>query len=261
MLIDTDFLRDLRERVVVAERTRLTEIHPRDNMHAKGHEVAYLSIGRRALHVIVEALVVSGARGTSHILDFPCGYGRVTRWIRAAWPEVKITVGEIDREMVDWCSATFRAAPLYSNTDLGEVSIPDFSLLFCGSLLTHLDEARSRQLLDLMIGAAQPNAVLIFTLHGRRALANRQAQPNPSIYATAQDLAAAAHDFYSGRFAYSDYPSKPGYGFSLTPLSWVWEYLHGRDDITLTWFGEKAWNDHQDVVVLKKEAFRRLLAS
>ena len=54
------------------------------------HDMHYLSVGFSAMHIIVKALLTNLRRPPQSVLDFPCGSGRVTRHLRAMFPEAKI---------------------------------------------------------------------------------------------------------------------------------------------------------------------------
>ena len=78
------------------------------------------------------------------ILDFPCGHGRVLRYLRAEFPQAEITACDLLRDGVDFCAANFGAIPVYSDPDPSRIGLPRdaFDLIWVGSLFTHFDAAR-----------------------------------------------------------------------------------------------------------------------
>jgi cyclopropane fatty-acyl-phospholipid synthase-like methyltransferase len=64
---------------------------------AGGHE-HYFAVGKSALNVIQATLVLAGVNSPKTILDFGCGAGRVTRWLRAAFPDAKISACDTREE-------------------------------------------------------------------------------------------------------------------------------------------------------------------
>ena len=42
--------------------------------------------------------------GFESILDFGCGFGRVLRMLKAAYPEARLTAADVKREGVDFCA-------------------------------------------------------------------------------------------------------------------------------------------------------------
>ena len=54
-------------------------------------------------------------------------------------------------------------------------------------------------------------------------------------------------------FAYEDYPGQNGYGISISKPSWVLSFLGERfPSLEVVHFKERAWDNHQDVVVCQK---------
>ncbi len=56
----------------------------------------YFSVGRGALFLVQQALLAADNEAPGRILDFPCGHGRVLRWLRAKWPDAEISAADID---------------------------------------------------------------------------------------------------------------------------------------------------------------------
>ena len=77
----------------------------------------------------------------TNILDLPSGYGRVMRFLKAEFPEAALTACDVIREGVDFCARTFGARAIYGKEDPSELELDErFDLIWCGSLLTHVDE-------------------------------------------------------------------------------------------------------------------------
>src|SRR5918999_5354246 len=99
-------------------------VHPNDTMYAISSDEEYLSAGLSALHCIQYSLDCSNKNyKVRTILDFPCGYGRVLRFLKARFPDADLTVSDINREAVDFCTRVFGAIPEMSNEDLSKLSI------------------------------------------------------------------------------------------------------------------------------------------
>lgn len=218
-----------------------------------GHTAAYYGIGRRALHVIGAALINSPDTKYSKILDFPCGWGRVTRWIRAGFPEAEIGMAEIVHEASRWCAEQFGGVPILSHPNFNEVSVDDdYDIIWVGSLVTHLPEDKAIEFFRFASSKLTPNGVLIVTLHGRRAVANGRAKLPATVFRTMEEMEREALKFESGKYGYGEYLKQPGYGHSFSPLPWVYEAVSSLPEISVLSFREKGWNNHQDVLVLKR---------
>lgn len=110
-----------------------------DTMYHGGVE-HYQSVGVSAWRCITAAMLAADAESPKRVLDMPSGHGRVLRVLRSALPDAHLTACDIEKNGVDYCAATFGATPVYSDTDLDKVRFEQpFDLIWCGSLLTHLD--------------------------------------------------------------------------------------------------------------------------
>lgn len=121
------------------------QVHQEDGMCPSNKPNAalhYLRVGLSAIRCINAALDKSHKKKpVQSILDFPCGYGRVLRFLKVRFPSADITVSEIESEALDFCSKEFSVKTLNSNKDFSKLSSPSkFDLIWCGSLFTHIDE-------------------------------------------------------------------------------------------------------------------------
>jgi len=163
-----DRLNDLVDLVDEPVTDVIEEISPEDQMFQSEPEY-YFDAGRFALRCIRIAMM--GARKTQvdRILDLPSGHGRVLRTLKAAFPEAELAACDINRDGVDFCARAFGAIPVYGQERAAEIDITGpFDLIWCGSLLTHLDRQGCRDFLDLFESLLAPgNGLLVFTTHGR----------------------------------------------------------------------------------------------
>ena len=134
-----------------------------DDAKYDGRDGHYLSVGLSALRAIEDALGDAPAP-PRRILDLPCGHGRVTRVLRARFPDAAITVCDLDRGGVDFAAARFGARGVYSVEDFRELDLGEaFDLIWVGSLVTHLPELHTRRFLDCMARHMAPRSVLVAT--------------------------------------------------------------------------------------------------
>jgi len=222
-------------------------VHPGDSMYA-GDGFHYLAVGLSANRCIRDALrSAKKPFPAGSILDFPSGYGRVLRFLRAGFPNADITAAEIDVSALDFCRRSFDATMFVSTGSFRVLSLPrQFDLIWCGSLLTHIDEHAARDLLRLFREHLSQGGVCVVTTHGRRSAEWLQGQ------AATYGLSEAAQqkvlqEFESKGYGYTDYAHQSGFGISLV----THERMHqlavdiGGWDETL--FQEHSWDDHQDV--------------
>ncbi len=90
----------------------IREISPNDGMF-KGNLEHYFAVGESAIICIQNAMKIANKNVSDikKILDFPSGYGRVLRNLKARFPNSQITACDINRNAVDFCEKTFVLNP------------------------------------------------------------------------------------------------------------------------------------------------------
>jgi SAM-dependent methyltransferase len=212
-------------------------IHPNDTMNPYG-EGQYVAVGLSALRAI-DASVCAAEIAPSSILDMPSGYGRVTRFLKARYPDANLAACDLEREGVDFCVSYLGADAYYSDSDLRKVNLGRrFDFVWVGSLLTHFDERRIDDALDLYRRHLEPSGLLVFSAHGRGAVERIEAGETYGV-----NVEELLRGYHSSGFGYSAYPSQC-YGVSLSSPDWVRAKMKGWREV---WFSEKAWASHHDV--------------
>ena len=224
-----------------------------DTMIVDGEVESYLKVGRSAIEVIALAMIAARRPDIGSVLDLPCGAGRVTRHLRVFFPEAELFVSDIDKRGQRFAADTFGACPLETSPDFSTPLARRFDLIFCGSLLTHLPETRFIKAIDWLCAALAPGALLVLTLHGRRAdelerTVNRHVDP-----AKWQRVSEAAYGTGFG-FVQTERLNGTVYGYSLTAPSWVMRLAERRPGLRVISYQEAAWNEHQDAIVLQRRA-------
>lgn len=223
-----------------------TRISHRDAMHGGAGE-RYFSIGLSGLRCVERAIKAAGLPDAPPaILDLPCGHGRMLRWLCARYPGARMTASDLDRHGVDFCARTFSARPVYSHPDFDALSLGErFDLIWCGSLVTHLDAAAIGALLALIERHLSDNGVAVVTTHGART--GERLSAGGAEYRLEPDRAAAlVRAYQAGGFGYVDYGGESGYGVSLSAPSWM-RAAAGRVGLREVLFIEHGWDHHQDV--------------
>ncbi len=216
-----------------------------------GDEARYFAVGQSALHCIAASLTAAGVASPRRILDLPCGHGRVLRVLRRAFPDAALAACDLDRDGVDFCAAQFGATPVHSHADLGQVRFDaPFDLIWCGSLVTHLDAAGWLAWFRLLSRALQPGGVAVVTFHGRWAAHRMQ---NGHSYGLAPaGLDAVLSGYAHGGFGSADYPGQGGYGISLSAPSWILRELAPWPQFRVVGLMERQWDEHQDVLAVQR---------
>jgi SAM-dependent methyltransferase len=245
----------------------IATISPQDEMYA-GHRDHYFGVGQSALACIQHALDTAGAPPPQSILDLPCGHGRVMRFLHAAFPSARLTACDLLRDGVDFCAEQFGAEPVYSTEDPREIELDGpFDLIWCGSLLTHLDERGWRDFFHLFGSLLAPEGVMVVTTSGRfviellkvhvRGADAALPQSSQEYYERrAREYFADIPDDEAARmleqcettgFGYADYARTPGYGVSVAKPSWVCALAETVPGASILTCLEQGWDNTQDV--------------
>jgi len=233
------------------------EISAGDTMYA-GNEDHYFGVGRSALRCIEAGLSISGRDPCQigRVLDLACGHGRVMRVLRAAFPAAQLVACDIDQEGVAFCASAFDATPVASATDPAKIPLDGtFDLIWCGSLLTHLDLEQFGALLQRIDESLSERGVAVVTTHGRHVGRRLRGEADYGLGgASALRLANAVE--WQG-FSYAPYEGSVDYGISVCSPDWLMRYVaECLPDLDVVCFMEQGWDNHQDVLVLTKRASR-----
>jgi len=235
---------------LVAHLTVSQLIAPNDYMYAGdkpgGHE-HYFSVGRSALRAISSCLSArleypGGDGPVGSILDFGCGYGRVCRYLRSAFPEADLSVSDPFEDCARFCAEHF------SCTDIEGALHPErFDLIWVGSVFTHLSEGEVSELLFQLAAALRPNGLLVFTTHGRFSWARHFADRTAELYIPGrlQNDRIVAGYLNSG-YGFVRHPGQ-NEGVSIISPGWVHRQLMGSTGLLQVYFQERGWDYHQDV--------------
>lgn len=220
----------------------------------------YFDVGANAIEIIVQSLLAGRRMPPQSILDFPSGSGRVTRHLRAMFPDAKIGACDLYQQHLDFCASQFGAVPLMSNEGVSVLDVGQWDLVFCGSLLTHLPEHLFWPTIRFIGRSLSPNGIAIVTLEGRHAL---HIQDHKWKFIADGLFDVARKQYHASGFGFVDYNAafrektfskQASYGIALVSPSWLMAGLLAMDDIRIMGFTERCWDDHQDVIVFGKPA-------
>lgn len=236
-------------------------VHADDGMYT-GDAAHYLRVGLSCVDCVDEALRAAATTEVREALDLPSGYGRELRFLVRRFAGARFTACDIQPGAVEFCAEAFGATPVVSRPRLDQVSFTrPFDLVWCGSLVTHLDAEATRALLRLFARSLAPRGVVIFTTHGDSVAASI-ADETDFYDITRADAAAMRSSYSATGHGYTDYPreigyydfhpEERGYGVSLTSPAWVREQAARIGGLREVYFRPRGWNDHQDVFAFQK---------
>jgi SAM-dependent methyltransferase len=224
------------------------------DMYVPGQAKQYLAAGLSALRCITRVLDHLGTDRPSirSVLDLPSGGGRVLRFLKIAFPDAALVACDTNEALVEFCRKAFGAEAVRSVPDFSQLHLPGtFDLIWCGSLLTHIDETRCTDLLRLFYNHLSPEGVCIFSTHGATAirwlrngefdyLLSRPAQ---------QSLISQITDF---GFGYVNYDHMSDYGISLVERDRMIALAERVGKWSLAAALEGAWDNFHDVYAFTK---------
>jgi SAM-dependent methyltransferase len=215
-----------------------------------GNAAHYLACGASAMNAISVAIALAHKQPTS-FLDFGSGAGRVTRWLRAAYPDAHISATDLRPSDLDFCASEFDALTWVTDIDVDAMQAPaTYDVIWVGSVLTHLSEKQSRRLVAKLISWLNPEGIVVLSLHGRFAYSRGPSFNNYGV----DDHWPEIEKGYLAKnlWGYADYPNQIGYGISLTRLSWSARLGEEMQDTRLLLLSEIAWDGHHDILALQK---------
>lgn len=221
-------------------------IAPNDGMVA-GNESHYFSVGASALREIMAALtsVNRSTEAVRHILDYACGYGRVLRWLKAAFPEASILGADADPKAVAAANSALGAETLVIDISLQRYFQKSFDLIWVGSLFTHLDRTEMQRVLRYLSSHLSASGIVVFTTHGNL-VASRLASGERTYNLSATSREAVVRGYEQSGYGFEPYSAGGNYGISCTKVSSVMESIE-TCGLTPHYFRERGWANHQDV--------------
>ena len=229
----------------------IEEISPRDGMW-EGDRDEYFAIAASGLECVRRGIRAAGRERVAHILDFGCGHGRVMRTLREGFAEAELTACDLDEDAVRFCAERFGADAVVSTADIGLIDLPGgYDVIWCGSVLTHLDVPQWAQLMQRFAEWLLPGGVLVFTTHGAATARTLRAR-QWSFGMAEPDIQTVLARYDEADFGYVEYPGQNEYGFSLCLPGWVKAFLESETALELVMFEELGWTGHQDVFAVRK---------
>src|SRR5882724_4284591 len=229
-----------------------SEIHPNDGMY-QGDGRHYFSVGLSAIGCLDQALAATNLTDIKTALDMPCGYGRVLRFLVHRFPQTKFIACDLDRDGVNYCASTFGSEAAYSLPELDQLSLSSqFDLIWCGSLITHLDHAKIPALLKFFSRHLSRGGLVVFTAAGNRVV-ERMCNRAFDYGIAEEKIPLICADYEKSGYGYTDYPYIAGYGISLTSSDWIRGQVRHAGGLKEVFFQPHAWDNHQDVYGFVRE--------
>ena len=155
----------------------ITRIHPLDDVYLndrnnfQNDELAQASYFRHGHWIMSDlAQVVQWRFGDfqaiGRMLEFPCGHGRLTRFLVDAMPRERVWVSDFDTQAVDFERSCFGVNGFVSSRNPADIDCDErFDLIFVVSLLSHVPRHAFKAMLDKLLSMLTPGGILAFTVH------------------------------------------------------------------------------------------------
>jgi SAM-dependent methyltransferase len=208
----------------------------------------YFQAGQEALRNVRLAMLAARKEEVTSLLDFACGRGRVLRMFQAAFPDADITGSDIEPPAVDFVRETFGVTGIVSDYHPDKVELPGtYDVIWCGSLLTHVDAERFTGFMKLFESVLAPGGVAVFTVYGRF-IADGLRDRSVTLDLTEEQADIVLCDYDKTGFGF--YPGlapEINFGDCVATRSWVCEQLDQTPNLKLLLYIEEGWLG-QDVV-------------
>jgi SAM-dependent methyltransferase len=236
----------------------IRDIAPHDPMYAYAPDY-YFKAGQSALRNIRLAMLAGQVQKVDRILDFACGSGRVLRILKAAFPDADLTACDVQPEAVEFCEQTFGVTGVTSAHDPDDVELDgSYDLIWCGSLLTHVDADRWVRFVKLFESALAPGGVAVFTTYGRFIAERRLRKRDHPLDLNEEQIEGVLHDYDDEGFGFrAGFCPELNFGDCVATREWVSAQLEKTPALQLLLYIEGGWGVYrnewsQDVIACAK---------
>ncbi len=194
---------------------------------------------RKLAHLVAEYF--PGDDGALELLEFASGYGAVTRHLRKILPAVKVTACDIHEKAVAFIREVLATDAELSSHDPESLSLPKkYDVVFALSFFSHMPEKTWQRWLLSLADQVKDDGLLIFTTHGE---VSRKHFNYPAI---------GENGFWFKPVSEQGDLDVSEYGMTITLEKFVRAAIDQVASLSLCFYEEAYWWEHQDVYVLKK---------
>jgi len=201
----------------------------------------------------------------SRILDFGCGWGRITRFFFNNVKGENVVGVDVQQDLVKFCRKRMHHGKYYVINPLPPAKLPknSFDLIFAHSVLSHLEEGVAMEWIKEFARLLKPGGIVVITTWGKtfldrcEALRNQAQGVTHNIWAQAfVHVEKAKEDYDQGKFLFEPGPREGGpldkafFGLALIPRQYV-EKEYTKHLKLLDFVDEKV-KDPQAMFVMQK---------
>ena len=207
----------------------------------------YFMTGRKLLDCTNKVLEkhIGNPKDMSRIMDFGCGYGRLSRFLVCHYSNCINLASDIDKEAVDFCSNLLEIPGIYSTKTPEAFSskIEPIDIIISISVFSHLSYQNWESWFVGLSNLLTKTGVFLFTTHGDSMLNNtlkeRLRKANGFFFNEANETQGRLETTY--------------YGTTYVDPKFVSEIVY-RNDLGELFYYPKGLNQGQDIYLLMKTA-------
>ena len=183
-------------------------------------------------------------------MELGCGYGRLIRHLKETVPPDQISVTDVDRRGIDFCTSEFGVVGHLTDRPSDDLEFPPVDVLYAVSVISHLDVDDVDALLRLILRTMQPGGLALFSTHGPSTLAHLEHYgPGwpPMRGAIEAQLASKG-------WAFLQYPGqRTRYGLAWHEPAWLTARIRelGGPAVTDVEVLPRGLEEHQDLYVVR----------
>lgn len=237
--------------IEVAEMKLDKTISRHDSMYnAVPNPESYFNAGESVAKAIKASLLLSGKTPTS-LLDYGCGHGRITRWLKFYWPMADLSVADIREGQIQFCSEQFGAKPFLIDQPTSKIKLPgNYDIIWLGSIFTHLAKDDWTSLMHSLKRSLNEGGMLCFSFAGRTVYEFFQ---KDNFWGISEEEKPAAikmvRDFEQEGFGFFEQSRSAlgSWGRSIAKPEWVIQlckYNNGK----VLFYSEAAYAKRQDII-------------
>ena len=158
------------------------------------------------------------------ILEFGCGYGRLTRHLFTVAPQAEIFGCDVSARDITFCRRSYPKGRFLVNQPTPPLDLPDgqCDLIFSYSVFTHLSEQNHKDWLQELTRILRPGGVMVHTTHSALSLRliemfSPERLPKYGLGGSVETFAASGKAYH---YAVDD-PTQPEYGMTIINPAYI----------------------------------------
>jgi hypothetical protein len=162
-------------------------------------------------------------------------------------PQSRIVASDIEQSAINFCHEQFGVRTVLSTESFSTLAIDaQFDLIWCGSLITHLSEARAVRLLELFYSLLAPGGLCLFSTHGPTQ-ANWIEEGSETYGLSEAGQRELLKQFSDRGYGYANYPKLKNQGISVVSHNKMVSLATTVGAWTEAIFLERGWANNHDV--------------